>query len=96
MADWFDQYKIGLKRIDAASWYLDNLSEILDQAGNTKLARRIQRVHQDIEKGIKEMDDAIAQNLDEQYKRSQEASANILRAALAGGELAKRDEKTTD
>lgn len=94
--NWFDQYKIGLKRIDAASWYLDNLSEILDQAGNTKLSNRIKRVHLDLEKGIKEIDDAVAQNLDEQYKRSQEASANMLKAALAGGELAKREENTSD
>jgi len=96
MSNWFDQYKTGLKRIDAASFYLDNLSEILYQAGDEKLSKRMRRLHLDLEMGIKEIDDAVAHNMNEQYKQSLESSANILKAALAGGELAKREENSSD
>lgn len=93
MSDWFEKYKKALKKADAVSWYIGRISQLLEEVGNTKLSKRLLLKHLDLEQAIEEIDNAVSQNINEQYLLAQQSSANVLKAALAGGELSRREKE---
>lgn len=91
MSDWLEKFRKGQKKLDYSLWYLGNISNVLYQSGNEKLSHRIRKVYDNLLEASNELDECIKQHIYEEYKLSQEASANILKTALAGGQLEKEN-----
>jgi len=88
---WLTEYQEGKRKIRHIIWYLNNLSDLLDEVGNDKLAYRVSMIHSDLIDAYKQIDDAVTKNLDDQYRQAQESSANVLKACLAGAKIAENE-----
>jgi hypothetical protein len=91
---WLTEYQEGRKRVERAIWNLNNLSNLLDEVGNDKLAYRISMIHDNLMEAHVQIDKAVMGNLDSQYKQAQQSSANVLKACLAGVKLAEDENQT--
>jgi hypothetical protein len=84
---WLTDFNNAKDKANAVSWYLLELSELLFQVGNEQLSTKINRMHIDLHNALEEMQKAINENFNEQVKRSEESTANIIKACLARGKM---------
>lgn len=87
MSDWLKKYREAERNANAVSWYLRELSELCHEYGNYKIALRLEKMHVDLTKSLEKMNEAISESIDEDLKRAQQGTANMIKACLAMGKL---------
>ena len=89
--DWLQDSFVQCRIVLASSWKLEGIADALRTTGNESLAWQLDSIAKDLHSARERLSDNILESVKERFKASQEASSNILRAALAGAEL----ERTT-
>lgn len=67
------------------------LSDTLYIAGNDRVSKKLDMMYSSISKSLKNIDNIIDSHVTEEYRNSQQASVNVLNAALAGIKLKERE-----
>lgn len=83
MSDLLDVSHDECNKLSKISRRLRSLSGAFSVTGNDAMADKLFTLAEDIHKSQKLIRDAVGRDIHEGYKRSQEASANLLKTALA-------------
>jgi hypothetical protein len=76
--------------VESRAWYLLNLSEAFLDTGNSTMAEKLKFVSDDLRFATNEIREEVNRMVCENFDASVQSSTNVLNAALAGIEYAKR------
>jgi hypothetical protein len=97
MSDNFDDFLKAMDKhcnsVEAISQALSNYAVSFQVTGNITMSKNLWELSDRLSSVQMFIRKEVYEDVDRQYKRSQEASANILNAALAGIEVATKEEK---
>lgn len=79
---WLDDFHEGRGRIYSDTNWLREMADFLDIVGNEKLARQLRECAESIREGIKQMDNAVNRNLNDQVCQGEKAIHDIFLAVL--------------
>lgn len=82
--DWLSRYHDGKRAIGPIIGRLDKLSRAFHTVGNSTMSEELFSMAEDLEKIREQIDKAIGDNINENFKQSQESTGLMLKAALAG------------
>lgn len=91
--DWLDKLHKSQEKLFNISGTLEMYSGSFFTVGNNKIGRLLYTLSEQLMEIEKDISSAAGQIVSEQLKTAQENSANLLKATLAGIEVATRDKK---
>lgn len=86
------EIKDDLEAIDLAVFELAQLSSAFWITGNHDLSEKLSSLRNGLAESRKNIDDAVSRSIHEQFVATQQASANMINAALAVSKLDKEGE----
>jgi len=84
-----DMIHDGARVVTILSHDLLNIARCLHRVGLSTLADELSEISRDLEKASKDIRSGYSLDLTQQFRRSEEATSNLLHAALAGLKVAK-------
>ena len=81
---WLKKHHTAQDILSSIQYELEDLSKSFYHTGNTIIGEQLETISKEIGSANKMFRDAVNQDISESLKRSQEASTNMLKAALAG------------
>ena len=91
MSDWLEKYNKADTELFDIPCRLNRLASAFCETGNVIVGEELYGISEAIERHRKEMKQAVSQSITEACNHSQENSATILKAALAGVGIALGD-----
>lgn len=89
MSNWLEEMREQQERTEYQLQSLYRIYNALCIVGNKELSRKLCDIADEIAICNKNTKDIVSAHIDELFKQSQEASANVAKAALAGVKLSK-------
>ena len=85
------KYRIGCGKIRTAIAHIEDISSLLHEVGLDRLSARINGIYNILCDGLEAIKESHDEDFNQQVKRTQEASANVLKACLAGTKLGREE-----
>lgn len=86
-----ESFQQAIRAIEEIRYYLHSLGNSFMQTGNENMANSLWRCANRLDEAGSQASVAMNETIGQMFKAAQESSRNMLEAALAGGELARRE-----